>query len=322
VGRQNSERIALTAAAPVRGLRTILGPLPQLLILLGNALTPGRGFSEGPFASEVEVRELVDLAAATSVIESSESRMIHSVFELGDTLAREVMVPRTDVVFIERTKTLRQAMSLALRSGYSRIPVVGDSLDDVVGMAYLKDITKRTFDNRDAESTERVDSVARECLFVPDTQHADELLKEMQLKRTHVAIVVDEYGGTAGMVTIEDILEEIVGDITDEYDVEPDAVEHLADGSVRVSARYEVDDLDELFEVEIDDEDVDSVGGLMAKHLGKVPIPGSAVEIDGLRFVAEAPSGRRNRIGRVLISRAEPVEPDDDSVALDHGTRP
>lgn len=322
VGRQHSERIALAAAAPVRGVRTLLGPLPQLLILIGNALTPGRGFSEGPFASEVEVRELVDLAAATSVIESSESRMIHSVFELGDTLAREVMVPRTDVVFIERTKTLRQAMSLALRSGYSRIPVVDDSLDDVVGMAYLKDITKRTFDNRDAESTERVDSVARECLFVPDTQHADELLKEMQLKRTHVAIVVDEYGGTAGMVTIEDILEEIVGDITDEYDVEPDAVEHLADGSVRVSARYEVDDLDELFEVEIDDEDVDSVGGLMAKHLGKVPIPGSAVEIDGLRFLAEAPSGRRNRIGRVLISRAEPAGADEDSVALDHGTRP
>ncbi|MDX6233798.1 MAG: magnesium and cobalt exporter, family, partial [Nocardioidaceae bacterium] len=211
LGRQHAESIALASALPVIGLTRLLGPIPQLLILLGNAVTPGQGFREGPFASEVEVRELVDLAAASSVIESDEGKMLQSVFELGDTIAREVMVPRTDLVFIERHKTLRQAMSLALRSGYSRMPVVGENLDDVIGMAYLKDITKRVFDNHVAETTERVESIARPCLFVPDTKHADDLLKEMQAERTHVAIVVDEFGGTSGMVTIEDIVEEIVG---------------------------------------------------------------------------------------------------------------
>lgn len=322
LGRQHSERIALISAGPVSLVATLLGPLPQLLILLGNSLTPGKGFTEGPFASEVEVRELVDLAAASSVIESGESKMIHSVFELDDTIAREVMVPRTDIVFVESTKTLRQAMSLGLRSGYSRIPIVGENLDDILGMAYLKDVTKRVFDNREAERAEKVVSVSRQCLFVPDTQHADVLLREMQAKRMHVAIVVDEFGGTAGMVTIEDILEEIVGEITDEYDTEEIGVEQLADGSFRISSRYEVDDLDELFGIPIEDEDVDSVGGLIAKHLGKVPITGSVVEVEGLRFEAESQSGRRNRIDTVLVSRAARTADPTDSVALDHGSKP
>jgi CBS domain containing-hemolysin-like protein len=232
--------------------------------------------------------------------------MIHSVFELGDTLVREVMVPRTDVVFIERTKTLRQAMSLALRSGYSRIPVVGDNLDDIVGFAYLKDLTKRVFDRHEAETTERVDSVMRPVLYVPDSKPIDALLREMQAERKHVGVVVDEYGGTAGLVTIEDVVEEIVGEITDEYDVARVDVEHLANGSVRVSSRYPVDDLGEVCGVAVDDDDVDSVGGLMAKHLGRVPIAGSVVEAHGLRFEAEAPSGRRNRIGTVLVTRLQP----------------
>lgn len=322
LGQQHSERIALWSAGPVRIATRLLGPLPRLLIVLGNALTPGAGFREGPFASEVEVRELVDLAAASSLIELDETKMIHSVFELGDTITREVMVPRTDIVFIERFKTLRQAMSLGLRSGYSRIPIVGENLDDIVGMAYLKDVTKRVFDNHDAESTEKVDTVARQCLFVPDTQHADALLREMQAKQMHVAIVVDEFGGTAGMVTIEDILEEIVGEITDEYDTEAVGVEKLADGSYRVSSRYEVDDLVDLFGIPIEDEEIDSVGGLIAKHLGKVPITGSVVEVAGLRFEAESQSGRRNRIDTVLVSRAaDSLRHQDDSVALDHDSK-
>ena len=321
LGRQHAESIALASALPVIGLTRLLGPIPQLLILLGNAVTPGQGFREGPFASEVEVRELVDLAAASSVIESDEGKMLQSVFELGDTIAREVMVPRTDLVFIERHKTLRQAMSLALRSGYSRMPVVGENLDDVIGMAYLKDITKRVFDNHVAETTERVESIARPCLFVPDTKHADDLLKEMQAERTHVAIVVDEFGGTSGMVTIEDIVEEIVGEITDEYDTEPEESEQLPDGSWRLSSRFEVDDLEDLFDIPIDDEDVDSVGGLMAKHLGKVPIRGSVVEVEGLRFEAEGPSGRRNRIGRVIVSRIDQPTDTTASRGSDHGTQ-
>jgi CBS domain containing-hemolysin-like protein len=302
LGRQHAERFALSLAGPVVALTRVAGPLPRLLILLGNALTPGKGFSQGPFQSEAELRELVDLAEQSALIESGEREMIHSVFELGDTIVREVMVPRTEMVVIERYKTLRQATSLALRSGFSRIPVVGESVDDVVGVAYLKDITRRVFDNHEAESNERVETVMRPSVYVPDSKPVDELLREMQQQRMHVAIVVDEYGGTAGMVTIEDVLEEIVGEITDEYDVEPDEAEQLDNGAVRVSARYPVDDLAELVGIGIEDEDVDTVGGLLAKHLGKVPIAGSEVELEGLRFTAEAPTGRRNRIGRVVIT--------------------
>jgi CBS domain containing-hemolysin-like protein len=307
VGRQHAERVALVSAGPLIGLTKVFGPIAQLLILVGNAITPGRGFSEGPFASEAELRELVDLAEASSVIESGEREMIHSVFELGDTIVREVMVPRTDVVFIERHKTLRQAMSLALRSGYSRIPVVGENLDDIVGFAYLKDITKRVFDRHEAEQTEKVESVMRPALYVPDSKPVDELLREMQAKRKHVAVVVDEYGGTAGLVTIEDVLEEIVGEITDEYDEARVDVQQLANGSIRVSSRLPVDDLEDACGVAVEDDDVDTVGGLMAKYLGRVPIPGSVVEVNGLHLEAEAPTGRRNRIGTVLISTVEPV---------------
>ncbi|HEX2894039.1 MAG TPA: hemolysin family protein [Marmoricola sp.] len=302
LGRQHSERIALGSAGLVIALTRVLGPIPRVLILVGNALTPGKGFSEGPFASEAELREMVDLAEASQLIESEERAMIHSVFELGDTIVREVMVPRTDLVYIERHKTLRQAMSLFLRSGFSRVPVIGEDLDDIVGFVYLKDVARRVFDRKDAETTEQVDSVMRSVLWVPDSKPAADLLREMQQSRKHVAVVVDEYGGTAGLVTIEDILEEIVGEITDEFDREAVALERLADGSTRVSSRFPVDDLEEAVGVEIDDDEVDSVGGLMAKHLGRVPIPGSSVEVGGLLFRAEEAKGRRNRIGTVLIT--------------------
>ena len=301
LGRQHAERIALGSAGVLLGLTRVLGPIPRLLILVGNAITPGKGFSEGPFASEAELRELVDLAEASSLIEQGEQRMIHSVFELGDTIAREVMVPRTDVVYIERNKTLRQAMSLLLRSGYSRIPVTEEDLDDIVGFAYLKDISQRIFDRHDAGSGEKVSSVMRPVLYVPDSKPVDDLLREMQAEQRHVAIVVDEYGGTAGLITIEDILEEIVGEIADEHDQAAVEVEELPDGWTRVSSRYPVDDLDEIFGIRVVDDEVDSVGGLMAKHLGRVPIPGSSVEVNGLRFEAESSAGRRNRIGSVLI---------------------
>src|SRR5918996_631504 len=299
----------ITAVVLVAGLLSSVFRMrwQAVLIVIGNALTPGKGFREGPFATEAELRELVDLAEAGGVVESGEREMIHSVFELGDTIVREVMVPRTDVVFIEAGKTLRQFQSLALRSGFSRIPVVGASgLDDVLGIAYLKDIARRLYDHREAETVEHVDSVMRPVTFVPDSKPIDDLLREMQAQRIHLAIVVDEYGGTAGIATIEDILEEIVGEITDEYDIEEAPFEELGDGSVRVSSRLHVDELGELFGMSLSDEDVDSVGGLMAKQLGRVPIPGSEVEFGGLHLVAERPSGRRNRIGTIVVTRAEP----------------
>jgi len=302
LGRQHAVPIALLSAPPIAIVTGILGPFPKLLILLGNAITPGRGFAEGPFSSETELRELVDLAEASAVIEDDERKMIHSVFELGDSIAREVMVPRTDIVFIERTKNLRQTMSLFLRSGYSRVPVVGENLDDVVGFAYLKDIVQRDFEAPDVETTQRIGGVMRPPYFVPESKPADELLREMQARRQHIAVVIDEYGGTAGLITIEDILEEIVGEITDEYDEAEIEPETLADGSVRVSSRYPVDELDELVGFDVVDDDVDTVGGLVAKLLGKVPLPGATVEGHGLRFEAEAPTGRRNKVGTVLIS--------------------
>ncbi|MDQ1664209.1 MAG: magnesium and cobalt exporter, family, partial [Actinomycetota bacterium] len=320
VGRQHAERIALLSAGPLIAATTVLGPLPRLLILVGNAITPGRGFSEGPFSSEAELRELVDLAEASSVIESGERQMIHSVFELGDTLVREVMVPRTDVVFIESGKNIRQAMSLALRSGYSRIPVIGENLDDIVGFAYLKDLTKRVFDRHEAETTERVESVMRSVLYVPDSKPIDALLREMQAERKHVGVVVDEYGGTAGLVTIEDVVEEIVGEITDEYDVERPLVEELPDGALRVSARLHVDELAELLGIDdLDDDDVDTVGGLFAKYLGRVPIPGAEVYVDGLHLTAEGTQGRRNRLGTVVVRRTEDVI-DSAAKASEHAT--
>lgn len=312
LGRQHAERISLVAARPTILLTRILSPLATLLIHLGNALTPGKGFRQGPFDSEAELRELVDMAGASSLIEDDERQMIHSVFELGDTFAREVMVPRTDMVFIERSKTLRQAMSLGLRSGYSRIPVIGESADDIVGVIYLKDIVKRIFEHRGAENSELVDSLMREPYFVPDSKRADDLLRDMQSARVHMAIVIDEYGGTAGLVTIEDILEEIVGEIADEYDTAAPEVTELADGAYRVMSRMNIDDFADLIGIDIDSEEegVDTVLGLMAKRLGRVPIAGADITEDGWVLVAERGSGRRNRIATVL---ARPATSDGDS---------
>ena len=307
LGRQHAERIALSAAGPARFLAVVLGPLATLLIHIGNALTPGRGFREGPFASQAELLELVDQAKADSLIEDDERQMIHSVFELGDTFVKEVMVPRTEVVFIERDKSLRQAMSLGLRSGFSRIPVIGENADDVVGIVYLKDMMRRTFEHRDAEHDELVESLMRPPYFVPDSKPVDSLLRDMQSARVHMAIAVDEYGGTAGLVTIEDALEEIVGEIADEYDTAAPEVADLPDAAFRVSARLHVEDFADLVGVEIDGEEegVDTVLGLMAKRLGRVPIPGAVVEEVGWRLTAEQGAGRRHRIGTVLL---EPVK--------------
>jgi CBS domain containing-hemolysin-like protein len=306
LGRQHAPRIAVVGAAVLIPLSRILTPLTRTLIVLGNALTPGRGFREGPFATEAELRALVDIAEQNSEIEAEQRRMVHSVFELGDTLVREVMVPRTDMIFIERGKTLRQALELALRSGFSRVPVVGENTDDVLGIVYLKDLAGRVHEHQAGESVELVESVMRPATYVPDSKHADELLRDMQAQRIHLAVVIDEYGGTAGLVTIEDILEEIVGEITDEYDEDREPVEWLGEpgdlaAGARVTARLGLDELGELFGRELEDEDVETVGGLLAKVLGKVPIPGATVEVEGLRLAAESAEGRRRRIGAVLV---------------------
>jgi CBS domain containing-hemolysin-like protein len=308
LGRRSAVRVASSAAAVVAPVVRVLGPLPRLLQNLGTAAGRGRE-RDGPPGSEEDLRGLVDLLEQRNVIQPDERAMIHSVFELGDTIVREVMVPRTDMVFVERGKTLRQALSLALRSGFSRIPVVGENEDDVVGIAYLKDIVTRSYEHREGESVEKVDSIMRPATFVPESKPIDVLLREMQARQIHLAIVIDEYGGTAGLVTIEDILEEIVGEIADEYDKEQPPVEWLGEGRARVTARLGVEELEELFGVRIEAEDVETVGGLLAQRLGRVPIAGSVATVAGLRLTAESLAGRRNRIGTVTVERIEPAGP-------------
>jgi CBS domain containing-hemolysin-like protein len=304
LGRQHSDTVALVAAPVIVWLRRVLGPVARTLVALGNAVTPGRGYRDGPFQSESELRDLVDLAGESAVIEDEEREMIHSVFELGDTIAREVMVPRPDMVTIDAQKSLRSAMSLFLRSGFSRIPVVGDGSDDVLGLLYFKDVARRVNADPDAGQL-AVSQQMRPMHFVPESKPVDDLLREMQRDQSHFAVVVDEYGGTAGLVTIEDILEEIVGEIADEYDREAPGVEDLGDGRVRVPATMDIDDLADLFGVEIDEEQVDTVGGLIGKTIGRVPIVGSHCELAGLSLTAERMAGRRHRIASVLVERVQ-----------------
>ena len=311
LGAQHSTKVALIAAPIAVWLRRILGPVSRLLVLLGNAVTPGRGFRDGPFESESELRYLVDVARDSSVIEAEERRMIHSVFELGDTLTREVMVPRTDMVVIDHDKTCRHGLNLMLRSGYSRVPVVGEDTDDILGILYLKDVARRTTHDPNGNAV-LVTEVMRPPTFVPESKPADALLKDMQRDQVHVTIVIDEYGGTAGLVTIEDILEEIVGEIADEYDREDPEIEQLDDTHWRVDATMDIDDLEEHLGVQIDEDEMDTVGGLIAKIDGRVPIVGSTAEVAGLRLTAERMEGRRHRIATVIIERLPPNEDEDE----------
>ena len=299
LGRQHAYPIALAVAGPVALLGTALGPFAKLLILVGNAVTPGRGFREGPFAtSEIEIREMVDAAEAQGTVDHEERDMIASVFALGDTVAREVMVPRTAMVWVPADMSAAEAEQVALRSGFSRIPVVGEDLDDVRGVVYLKDLVRL-----DDRVNPPVSEVMRAVSFVPDSKPVDDLLREMQTARIHIAAVVDEYGGTAGLITIEDILEEIVGEITDEYDNELPPVSWLDDRTARVTARLSVEDLASLFDVDLPDLDVDTVAGLLAAELGKVPLAGDRARLAGLELTAEGTVGRRNRIETVRVAR-------------------
>ena len=311
IGKQHPHTWARAGIGVAFFLAFILGPVTKLLIAIGNAITPGVGFRTGPFTNEAELRDLVDQAHERGLVESDEHEMIHSVFELGDTLVRELMVPRTDMVWIEKDKSLRQALSLALRSGFSRVPVIGESLDQIIGIAYVKDLAKRTLDHHDAENNERVEQHMRPATFVPESKIAADLLKEMQRDQIHLAIVVDEYGGTAGIITIEDILEEIVGEIADEFDDGVEAFTWISEGKARAKATLHIEDLADELGIEIseeDFEDVDTIGGLMAQKLGRVPIAGSTITVGQYLITSERPVGRRRRISSVLIEKESAVD--------------
>ena len=305
LGRQHYDRVALLAAPVVRVLRRVLGPLSHALVALGNAVTPGKGYRDGPFQTESELLDLLDQASDSSVIEMQEREMIRSVFELGDTIAREVMVPRPDMVTVEGDDPLRKATAVFLRSGFSRLPVIGEDSDDVLGLLYLKDVVARITADPDAGAVPCA-SLMRPMSFVPESKPIDDLLREMQRDQVHFAVVVDEYGGTAGLITIEDILEEIVGEITDEYDRDEPGVEQVADGGYRLPAAMHVDDVAELFDLEIDEDEVDSIGGLLTKALGRVPFTGAHAGIAGLSITAEK-MAHRHRIATVIVRPLVPA---------------
>jgi len=308
IGRKRAERVSASTTRLLRPVVRLLGPLSRLLAEVTESLPLGGHSADGELNARPELLGLADLIEGRAEIEPGEREMVRSVFELGDTIVREVMVPRTDMVWVERDKTVGQGLSLALRSGFSRIPVVGDSTDDVVGIAYLKDLVAWEHEHPGTEETEQItiEAVMRPATFVPESKPVDELLRQMQKQRIHVAVAIDEYGGTAGLVTIEDILEEIVGEIADEYDNERAPVEWLVpQKAARVTARLPVAELEELFGVTIDAEDVETVGGLLAHELGRVPIASSQVAVAGLRLTAENLAGRRNKLGTVLVERVD-----------------
>ncbi|MGV0624807.1 hemolysin family protein [Mycolicibacter minnesotensis] len=318
LGRQNAYSIALASALPLQVVSVLLAPLSRLLVVLGNALTPGRGFRNGPFASEIELREVVDLAQQSGVVAADERRMIQSVFELADTPAREVMVPRTEMVWIERDKTAGQATALAVRSGHSRIPVVGENVDDILGVVYLKDLVQQTYYSTNGGRDTTVAQVMRPAVFMPDSKALNDLLQGMQRSRYHMALLVDEYGAIAGLVTIEDVLEEIVGEIADEYDQgEVAPVQDLGDNRFRVSARLPIEDVGELYDVEFDSGlDVETVGGLLALELGRVPLPGAEIVSHGLRLRAEGGRDGRGRV-RIATVLVSPVQSEDEETAVE-----
>lgn len=302
VGRANSTMLLRLTAPLVRFIRVILGPIAGGLVALGNRVTPSRARS-APVASEEQLLSIVDEATEFDVLEEDDRELIHSIFEFNETVVREVMIPRTDMVTIDTSASLGTAMGLFFSKGVSRVPVIDGDPDEVVGVLYLRDAAKLSFESPLGADQITMGDIARPPLFVPESQKADELLRQMQLESNHLAMVVDEYGGIAGLVTLEDLIEELVGDISDEYDHEVELVQRIGDGRYRVSTRLPLDELGELFDLEIEDDDVDSVGGLVAKALGRLPEVGSTAASHGLRFTVDRTEGRRKHVTTVLVER-------------------
>lgn len=310
-GRLRAEGVLKFTAPLLHAVRVAIGPLADALVHVGNRVTPGipRDVS---FSTEEQLLSMVDEATEYSVLEEDDRELIHSIFEFNDTLAREVMVPRTDMITLEADATADAAMGLFLSTGVSRIPVTDGDVDTVIGVLYLRDIARLSYEGDEEARSSAVRDHVRAATFVPDSAKADALLHQMQLESVHLALVVDEYGGIAGLVTLEDLLEELVGDISDEYDSDSVDIEDLGGGSYRVNARLPIDELGELYELELDDEDVDTVGGLLAKTLGRLPVKGQAVRVGSLELRAERTEGRRGRVSTVLVS---PIPGTTDSTA-------
>jgi putative hemolysin len=308
---QHTERAALRIT-PLLHLLSTFPPLRLLsrgLIGLANVVLPGRGLRQGPFVTEEEIRTMADVAADEQAIESQERLLIHSIFEFGDTLVREVMTPRPDMVAVEAEDTVASAIQQAIDRGFSRLPAYEDSTDNISGLVYLKDLVSL---DRAGRGSDPVRVAVRPAVFVPEQKRVAELLREMQQKQFHMAIVVDEYGGTAGLVTMEDLLEEIVGEIADEYDRDEPQLERIADGELRVPGRTPIDDVNEELDVELPSDEWDTVGGLLFNLLGHVPEEGETVCFQGLEFRAERVQG--HRIVTVYVRRVDTGEPAESAV--------
>jgi CBS domain containing-hemolysin-like protein len=283
--------VSITGFVPLR-------LLTRLFIGFANVVLPGKGMRSGPFATEADILSMADAAAEDSAIETEERELIHSIFEFGDTVVREVMLPRPDMVAVEADATVDEGIVTAIEAGKSRLPAYEDSVDNIVGLVFLKDLVAR---GAAGEGNGPVRESLRHANVVPESKRVAELLREMQTEKFHMAIVVDEYGGTAGLVTMEDLLEEIVGEISDEYDMPEPVVERLGDGALRVPGKTPIDEVNELLDVDLPQDEWDTVGGLVFNTLGHVPIEGECLQVDGLEFCAERV--QRRRIVSVIITR-------------------
>ncbi|MAT16996.1 MAG: hemolysin [Leifsonia sp.] len=308
VGRAHARAIARAAAVPVRIIRLILGPFADALVAIGNWVTPGRPKAV-TFSSEEQLLSMVDEATEADVLEEGDRELIHSIFAFNDTLVREIMIPRTDMVTIDADASIAAAMSLFLSSGVSRMPVVGGDVDEVVGILYLRDLARYSHEQPLDAANVRARELSREALFVPESKKADDALRQMQLESTHLAMVFDEYGGIAGLVTLEDLIEELVGEISDEYDRDTPDASSLGGGVYRISARLPTDELGELFGVELDDDDVDSAGGLLTKALGRLPERGASAVVSGISLRAERVEGRRKLLRTLIAQRDATLDP-------------
>lgn len=312
VGRRHAKGLLRATAPVIRGVRVSLGPLAHALVALGDRVTPG-GARGATFDSEEQLLSMVDEAASQDLIEADDRDLIHSVFDFTDTFVRAVMVPRTDMVTVDAGTSTRDAMSLFLAKGHSRIPVVDDDAgDDIVGVLYLKDLVQFAFRDETGWRDAPVVRIARPAVYVPESMRAETLLQQMKRDAVHVCIVVDEYGGIAGLVTLEDLIEELVGEISDEYDARATEVVELEPGRYRVSARLPVDEVGDLFGLQLDDEDVESIGGLLGKVLGQVPQPGATAAYDGLVLTGGASRGRGRGLATVFVERAPAADADAD----------
>lgn len=300
-GRRHADRLLRANAPVIRAVRIILGPLAQGLVVLGNRVTPGGGRSS--FTSEEQLLSMVDEAASHDLIEADDRDLIHSVFDFTDQFVRAVMVPRTEMVTVDADATTSEAMTLFLERGVSRMPVVDDDADDVVGVLYLKDLVQFAFRDESAWRTASIRLIARPATFVPESMRAETLLQQMKRDAVHVCLVIDEHGGISGLVTLEDLIEELVGEISDEYDQVSAEVVDLGDGRYRVSARLSLEDVGDLFGLELEDEDVDSIGGLLGKALRQVPQPGATAAVRGLLLTGGASRGRGRGIATVFVER-------------------